>query len=74
MYFRDHPPPHFEVIYAEHQANVSIDTGEVIEGWLPRNAERLVKEWTFLRQTELYANWRRARANLPLERIAGLDE
>jgi uncharacterized protein DUF4160 len=74
MYFRDHPPPHFEVVYAEHQASVSIDTGEVIEGNLPKNAARLVKEWTLLRQTELRANWNRARANVPLERIAGLDE
>lgn len=73
MYFRDHPPPHFEAIYAEHQANVSIETGDVIEGRLPRQAARLVKEWTLAKQPELMANWTRARANLPLERIAGLD-
>ena len=73
MYFRDHPPPHFEAIYAEHQANVSIETGDVIEGHLPRQAARLVKEWTLAKQCELMANWGRARANLPLERIAGLD-
>ena len=73
MYFRDHLPPHFEAIYAEHQANVSIETGDVIEGRLPRQAARLVKEWTMAKQPELMANWSRARANLPLERIAGLD-
>jgi hypothetical protein len=32
MYFLDHPPPHFEAVYGEHEANVSIETGEVIEG------------------------------------------
>ena len=73
MYFKDHSPPHFEAIYAEHQANVSIETGDVIDGRLPRQAARLVKEWTLARQQEMMANWTRARANLPLERIAGLD-
>jgi hypothetical protein len=29
MYFRDHPPPHFEAVYGEHEANVDIATGEV---------------------------------------------
>lgn len=74
MYIRDHPPPHFEARYAEHEANVSIDTGEVIEGRLPPNAARLVREWTLLRQSELRTNWDRARRNLPLHPIAGLDE
>jgi hypothetical protein len=36
MYFLDHPPPHFEAVYNEHEANVSIETGDVIEGHYPR--------------------------------------
>ena len=73
MYFRDHPPPHFEAVYGEHEANISIETGEVIVGRLPRAAARLVKEWTLARQDPLRENWRRARAGEPVERIAGLD-
>ena len=73
MYVRDHPPPHFEAIYGEHEANVSIETGEVIEGKLPRAAARLVREWTLAHQEELRNNWRRARAGEQPERIAGLD-
>jgi Domain of unknown function (DUF4160) len=73
MYFRDHPPPHFEAVYGEHEASISIETGEVIEGRLPRTAARLVKLWALAHQAELKANWDRARANIPLERIAGLD-
>ena len=46
MYLREHPPPHFHAIYAEHDATVDIETGGVIEGWLPKTAARLVKEWT----------------------------
>ncbi|TMJ77082.1 MAG: DUF4160 domain-containing protein [Alphaproteobacteria bacterium] len=73
MYVRDHPPPHFRAAYAEHEANVAIDTGEVIEGALPRAAARLVKEWALAHQHQLRENWRRARAGEQPERIAGLD-
>jgi uncharacterized protein DUF4160 len=73
MYFFDHPPPHFHAVYGEHEANVAIATGEVIEGRLPGAAARLVKQWTLTHQAELLANWERARAKLSLERIAGLD-
>jgi hypothetical protein len=73
MYFRDHPPPHFEAVYGEHEANVSIETGEVIDGRLPRTAASLVRQWALAHQAELRSNWHRARAGLPLERIAGLD-
>jgi hypothetical protein len=45
MYVREHLPPHFHAVYGEFEANVSIDNGEVIEGRLPRNARRLVREW-----------------------------
>ncbi len=74
MYFLDHPPPHFQAVYGEHEANVAIATGEVISGHLPRNAARLVKQWTLAHQTELQVNWERARAKMMLERIAGLDD
>ena len=73
MYIRDHPPPHFHAIYGEYEAFVAIETGEVIDGKLPRAAARLVKEWALARQGQLSENWRRARAGEQPERIAGLD-
>jgi len=73
MYVRDHPPPHFHAIYGEHEANVSIETGEVIEGVMPNAAKRLIKEWTLARQDQLRKNWQRARAGEQPEKIAGLD-
>ena len=73
MYVRDHPPPHVHAIYGEIEANVSIETGEVIDGALPRRAARLVKEWTLARRPQLRENWRRARAGERPEKIAGLD-
>jgi hypothetical protein len=54
--------------------NVSIGTGEVIEGHLPANAARLVKQWALAHRDELEDNWRRARTRTPLVKIAGLDD
>jgi hypothetical protein len=53
MYVRDHLPQHFHAIYGEHEAFVSIDTGEVIEGTLPKAAARLVKDWAVARQDQI---------------------
>jgi Domain of unknown function (DUF4160) len=74
MYYLDHPPPHFSAQYQGHEANVSIETGDVIEGHLPRNAARIVKDWALEHNAELVANWGRARNNQPLIRVAGADE
>lgn len=73
MYVKDHPPPHFHAIYGGHEAFVAIDTGEVIEGVLPKAAARLVREWTLEQQERLRENWRRAGAGEQPERIVGLD-
>lgn len=74
MYFLDHPPPHFSAEYSGHHANVSIETGEIIKGHLPRNAARIVKEWALEHQTELMANWDRARNDQTLIKVPGADE
>ena len=73
MYVRDHPPPHFHAVYGEYEANVSIETGDVTDGALPKAATRLVREWALAHQQQLRENWRRARAGEQPERIAGLD-
>lgn len=73
MYYEDHNPPHFHAFYGEHEAKVAIDTGEVMEGNLPRRAMRLVREWTLDRKPDLMNNWQRARSGRQMERIPGLD-
>lgn len=73
MFFQDHPPPHFLASYSGHEANVAIATGEVIDGYLPANAARLVKEWALAHRGELEDNWNRARGAQPLVKIPGLD-
>jgi hypothetical protein len=75
MFYNDHAPPRFHAFYGEEAAVVSIETGEVIEGWLPRAARRLVKEWALRYHAELVENWRRVRPGVraPLLKIPGLD-
>jgi len=72
MFVVDHPP-HFHAAYGEFEATVSIETGEVLEGRLPRRAARMVSEWAALHRAELLANWEIARRGDQPERIAGLD-
>ena len=74
MYFREHPPPHFHAIYAEHDATVDILTGEVTDGWLPKTAARLVKEWTLAQRDGLLDNWQRFERGEQLRRLPGLGE
>lgn len=69
----DHPPPHIHVEYQGFEALVSIETGEVLEGKLPRKAAALVRDWCVQHQLELATNWKRAECFEPLERIAGAD-
>ena len=69
MYFADHAPPHFHARYAEHEALIAIETGAVIAGALPRRAQAFVREWLEIHRAELHANWTRAQAREPLERI-----
>jgi hypothetical protein len=69
MYWRDHPPAHFHAAYGGDVAEIAIDSGETIDGWLPPRALRLVKEWAEMHREELGQNWDRARAHEALEPI-----
>jgi hypothetical protein len=40
---------------------------------MPRTALRLIQDWAIAHRLELEADWQRARAGEPLERIAPLD-
>lgn len=60
-----HGRAHFHARYGEHKASIDFD-GEVVVGWLPARALRLVQEWTQLHAVELQANWDRARDLQPL--------
>jgi hypothetical protein len=42
MFWRDHAPPHFHALHAEHEILIDIRTLEIIEGEFPRRALSLV--------------------------------
>lgn len=57
MYWREHAPPHFHALYAEHEALIDIRTLELIGGNLPRRAMAMVREWAAEHRVELMEDW-----------------
>jgi Domain of unknown function (DUF4160) len=72
MYFSEHGPAHFHAEHGEYSAKVDIATGEVYVGRLTARDTRLVRRWTQLHRSELEENWKRARADKSLAKIAPL--
>lgn len=54
---RHHHLPHIHARYAEFEASIGIDDGDVLAGELPRKQLRLVQAWIELRRDELLADW-----------------
>ncbi len=45
VYSREHLPPHFHAIYAEHEILIEIQTLATYAGSLPARQHRMVIEW-----------------------------
>ncbi len=58
MYFREHGVPHFHAIYGEYNGVYEIETLEMIEGDLPRRAQKLILKWSKQHQNELLSMWK----------------
>ena len=69
----DRPPPHIHVEYQGFEALVTIETGLVSQGELPRKVATIVRDWCLLHQAELLNNWEKAQHFEPLDRIQGAD-
>ena len=69
MFFDDHSPSHFHALYGGDEALIAINTRALIAGHLPPRAMGLVIEWATLHQNELQADWGRAKALEPLDKI-----
>jgi len=54
---KHHNLPHIHAKYAEFEASIGIDEGEILAGKLPRKQLRLVQAWIELHRDELLANW-----------------
>lgn len=71
MYFEDHDPPHFHVVYADRRALVRIEDGAILRGSLPRRQERLVRLFATMRRAELLENWSHAQTDGRLVKVPG---
>jgi Domain of unknown function (DUF4160) len=72
-FYDDHSPPHFHAFYGKDEAKFNISTHQLIEGYLPKNAIRLVKSWAAKHKVELMENWKRSRKPSRLEKIQPLQ-
>lgn len=57
---KQHKVPHIHARYADFEASVSIEDGEILAGELHRKQLRLVQAWVELRRDELMADWQLA--------------
>lgn len=57
MYIRDHAPPHFHAKFAEHECKISILDGVILEGQMPANKVRRVREWLEENRNEVTGAW-----------------
>jgi hypothetical protein len=73
MFYNDHNPPHFHVIYQEDEALMDIKTLELLEGSLPKRAKALAIEWAIEHRDKLMQNWQKARRNETLDKIEPLE-
>lgn len=59
MYFLqgEHNPPHIHAIYNEDAASIDYMTGDVLDGYLPPKALKMVREWISLNREEIQKIW-----------------
>ncbi len=57
---RKHNRPHIHARYAEDEAIIAIDNGEVLEGYFPPRKMKLVQAWIEIHEDELINDWRLA--------------
>lgn len=65
MFWDDHNPPHFHARHGEYNAKFEIESGELIDGSLPRRDVRLVQAWAELHKDELIYNWNESQKDNP---------
>jgi len=66
VYSREHLPPHFHALYAEHEILIVIKTLESYAGSLPSRQYNIVLNWTNNEKTKqfLLENFKRLNPNL----------
>ncbi len=70
---RQHHRPHFHARYAEFEAVIAIDDGDLLGGDLPKAKMKLVQAWLEIHREDLQADWSLAVQGLPTVRIKPLE-
>ena len=58
MFFNEHNPPHFHAVYGEYRVSIDLEN-EVVNGFMPKRALKLVFEWMDIHKTEIIENWKK---------------
>jgi hypothetical protein len=45
VYGRDHLPPHIHAFHGDDEVLINIQTGEIVEGYLPGKKIKIVQKW-----------------------------
>lgn len=59
IYARDHNPPHFHAVIAEHEELIEISDLSTYSGSIPKTHRKKVEEWASMNQDFLISEWER---------------
>ena len=62
IYPKDHLPPHLHATLGGHEAQISIITGDLLNGSLPRSKLRAVRSWLDAHRDQVAYIWEEIRA------------
>jgi len=65
VYYNDHNPPHFHIIYNEVRCRILIESGKYMSGHqkLPKTKEKEALKWLELHRNDIMRAWNDCRAN-----------
>ncbi len=69
---KKHHQPHIHAQYGEDEAIIAINSGDVLEGKLPKSKMKLVQAWIEIHKEELMADWQLAIQGQQLYKIEPL--
>lgn len=64
VYSREHPPPHFHALFAEHEELIIIGSLETYAGYLPQVQRNKVIKWALQNKIMLLSNFNRLNPRL----------
>ena len=73
IFYDDHNEPHIHAYYGGNEAGISIKSGKILSGDLPKNASKLVKQWIEEHKEELINDWELAKQHEKLNKIDPLE-